>query len=284
MKRNYIAEPPSFLFSFHQLRHFPGKSKTKLLHQKGVMKLTKSASTNQVAVNQISINSSYIARILGAVALLLVLANIAGQLTVYLVAHAGVYGFVRLLDIDAENNIPSGFSALLLLIAALLLAIITLLNRKQTGSIVSYWAVLSSGFFFMAADEAWSFHERLIKPVRKLLDFDNFGIFYNAWVIPGITLVFVLALFFLKFMLRLPAKTRIAFLVAATLYLSGAIGIELIGGSYDELHGNLNLTYSMIVTVEESLEMAGVIIFIRALLVYIADNYKELRFRFGKNT
>ena len=36
----------------------------------------------------------------------------------------------------------------------------------------------------------------------------------------------------------------------------------------------------MIPTVEESLEMAGVIIFIWALLKYIAENYKEVRFRF----
>ena len=45
-----------------------------------------------------------------------------------------------------------------------------------------------------------------------------------------------------------------------------------------ELHGRDNLTYSMMVTVEESLEMGGVILFIWALLVYIADNYKEVRF------
>ena len=47
----------------------------------------------------------------------------------------------------------------------------------------------------------------------------------------------------------------------------GAIGVELIGGRYLELHGVENLTYAMITTVEESLEMAGVIIFIWALLV-----------------
>ena len=46
------------------------------------------------------------------------------------------------------------------------------------------------------------------------------------------------------------------------------------------MHGERNLLFSMIATVEESLEMAGVIIFIWALLVHIADNYKEVRFRF----
>jgi hypothetical protein len=68
--------------------------------------------------------------------------------------------------------------------------------------------------------------------------------------------------------------------VAATLLIGGAIGIELVGGRYAELHGSEHLTYSMIVTLEESLEMAGVIVFIYALLKYIADNYKEVQFRF----
>lgn len=230
-------------------------------------------------INQISLNPSSIARVLGAVAFLLVLASIGGQLTASLTGHAQVYRLARLFDVGAERNIPTAFSTLLLLFAALLLAVITVLKRKQTGSPVSHWAILSFGFLFMAADEAFSFHERLIKPVRKLLGDDNLGVFYFAWVIPGIALVLVLAPFFLRFLLRLPAKTKLTFLMAATLYIGGAIGFELIGGRFAELHG-YNLTYKMIETVEESLEMAGVIIFIWALLVYIADNYKEVRFRF----
>jgi hypothetical protein len=233
-----------------------------------------------MVINQISLNPSSIARVLGAVAFLLVLASIGGQVMAHLTRHAQVYALARLFYVDAERNIPSDFSTLLLLFAALLLAVITVLKRQQTDSPVSYWAILSFGFLCMAADEAWSFHERLIKPVRRLLGDDNLGVFYFAWVIPGIALVLVLALFFLRFLLRLPAKTRRTFLMAATLYIGGAIGVELIGGRFAELHGTRNLTYSMMVSVEESLEMAGAITFIWALLVYIADNYKEVRFRF----
>jgi hypothetical protein len=48
------------------------------------------------------------------------------------------------------------------------------------------------------------------------------------------------------------------------------------------LHGLKNLTYVMLTTVEESLEMAGVIVFIWGLLVYLADNHKEVQFRFNE--
>jgi hypothetical protein len=69
--------------------------------------------------------------------------------------------------------------------------------------------------------------------------------------------------------------------MAATFYIGGAIGVELIGSHHAELYGYENWTYSMIATLEESLEMAGLIVFIWALLKHCADNYKVGRFRFG---
>ncbi|WP_454063032.1 hypothetical protein [Candidatus Nitrospira salsa] len=230
-------------------------------------------------INQISLKPSAIACALGTVAILLVLASIGGQLMTYLTGHNHIYGLVLLFNVDAEVNIPSSFSTFLLFFSALLLAIIAILERKQLRSHVLYWAVLSLGFLIMTMDEALSFHERLIYPIRDLIGADSFGIFYYAWVIPFIPLVLILIPFYARFLLQLPEKTRLAFFVAAALYLGGAIGVELIGGYYVELHGKHNLTYSMIVTVEESLEMGGVILFIWALLVYIADNYQEVRFR-----
>lgn len=230
--------------------------------------------------NQISLNPLSIARTLGVVAFLLVLTSIGLQLIATWTGHTSLYGIVRIFNVDNECNIPTFFSTLLLLFAALLLVIITVVEKNRTASHVLYWTTLSIVFFCMAIDETCSFHERLCRLTVKLLGDVNHGIFYFAWVIPGMALVLVLALFFLRFLLHLPPKTRRAFLMAAILYLGGAIGFELIGGRYVELHRSGNLTYTMIATVEESLEMAGVIVFIWALLVYIAGNYKEVRFKF----
>lgn len=242
--------------------------------------------------NQISLRPSSVVRILGAVAFLLILISTAEQLTVYITGHwyrnwpRYVYNFrydhwlFQLFNVDTEHNIPTFFSTYLLLFAALLLAIIAALEKNRKTSSVSYWTILSFGFLSMAADEQFAFHERLIEPVQKLLGGGHFGIFQFAWVIPGIALVFILVLFFFRFWWRLPAKTRLTFFIAAIIYLSGCIGFELIGGYYyEKLHGNLNLPYIMLSTVEESLEMAGAIIFIWGLLTYIADNYKEVRIR-----
>ena len=143
-------------------------------------------------------------------------------------------------------------------------------------SYASYWTVLAFGFFYMAVDEASAIHELLTRPIRMLLGNGTLGIFYYAWVIPFIVIICALALFFVRFFLHLPPKTKLTFLVATILYIGGAIGFELIDGRYAELYGE-DLTYSMLTVIEESLEMAGAIIFNWALLVYFANNFKEVR-------
>ncbi len=230
--------------------------------------------------HQILVKPSSVARVLGTVAVLLVLASFGGKLAAYLSGDHRLYGLVWLFDVNREKNIPTGFAVFLLLLAALLLAVVAILERKRAGSSVLHWAVLACGFLFMAADEAWVLHERLIKPFRNQLGDDGFGILYFSWVVPYGMLVLASALFFWRFLLRLPAKTRHAFVVAAVLFVGGSIGVEMLAGRFAELHGRRNLAYSMFNTVEESLEMGGVIVFIWALLVFIADSYGEVRFRF----
>ena len=221
------------------------------------------------------------AGVLGAVAFLLVLLSTAGQFAKFVLGPAFLPGLVSLFYVDVEHNIPTYFSVWLILCAAFLLTAIARLNREQRKPHVSKWAMLSFGFLFMALDEAFQFHERLNIPVGTLLGDGSLGVFYFPWTIPGLALVFVLGLYFLRFLLHLPAATALSFWMAATLYIGGAIGVELIGSSHTELHGFENWTYSMIATLEESLEMGGLIVFIWALLKYCADNYKEVQFRFG---
>jgi hypothetical protein len=227
--------------------------------------------------NQISLKPSYIIRVLGIMAFLLVLASTVLQVITRLTGHPYVFGLVRLFNLDAEQNIPSFFSTFLLLFADLFLWIITISKRKQRAPYASHWTLLAVGFFLMAADEASSVHELFARPIRTLLGNGNHGILYFAWIIPGILLVFVLALILLKFWLHLPSKTRYSFLIAAFIYIGGAIGFEMIGGSVFESSRGSTL-YSVISTVEESLEMAGVIVFIWALLAYITENFKEIQF------
>ena len=92
------------------------------------------------------------------------------------------------------------------------------------------------------------------------------GALHFAWIIPGTLLVLVLALFYYAFCTRLPQPMNKLALWAAVLFLGGCVGFEMIGGYYSTLHGEMNLAYSSLTTGEESLELAGLVLFIRALL------------------
>jgi hypothetical protein len=221
-----------------------------------------------------------VAWVLGSIALVLVLASVTGQLILYLTAHDHVLGLPPLFDVDRENSLPAAYSVFLLLFAAQLLAFIALLERRRRG-LRWYWAMLAAGFLYMAFDEMVALHERLTRPVRELIGGDEFGIFYFAWVVPALLLVPVLGLIFLRFLLRLPPRTRRFMALAGSIFVGGALGIELIGGLYAETHGMKNLGYKLLTTVEESLEMAGVIVFIWTLLDYLSATHREPRLRFG---
>lgn len=231
--------------------------------------------------HQIVLNRSIMIRVLGTVAGFLVLANIGGQLMKYFTGYGSVYGLIRLFNLDREGNIPTYFSASLLLFAALLLWIIGVMKKTSRAPYALQWTILAFTFLYLAVDEAGRIHELLNRPTKELLGNLTTGILYFAWwVIPGVAIALVFGLLFLKFFLHLPLQIKLFVLLAAILYIGGAIGVELIGSRYAEQHGVENLTYNMITTLEETLEMAGVITFVRTLMAYIETNYEEVRFRF----
>lgn len=236
-----------------------------------------------MANTKVSLNPNRVARILSGLAFFIVIDSTVAVLTDYFTGHSSSFAHkvVKLFYVDLELNVPAFFSMSLLLFAAVLLAGITFLKKKQTDRYVLHWALLSCGFLFMSFDEIVAVHERLIEPMRTVLGEEHLGVLYFAWVVPAIALVLFLALFFLRFLMSLPAKTRISFLLAASLYIGAAIGLELIEGKHSEIYGKENLIYITLTTIEETLEMTGAIVFIWALLSYIADNFKEVRLQFN---
>lgn len=210
------------------------------------------------------------ARRLFTVTLALLALNIVLQTLKYKTGHDHLFGMIRLFDVDEEANLPTLFSTLLLLSAGALLALISSDHKNFRRRDAGKWTFLSAVFLFLAVDESAVIHELLILPVRGLLGEDTPAIFHYAWVVPYAVLLAVLTAYFIAFFFRLPKQTRIRFIVAAALFVGGSIGFELAEGVQDTLHGQENLAYSCLTTVEEGMEMAGVIVFIHALLEYIA--------------
>ncbi|UCG86458.1 MAG: hypothetical protein JSW71_21595 [Gemmatimonadota bacterium] len=225
-----------------------------------------------------AIRPARVAKILVSVVPVLLIASIAGQILNHFRGHDYVFGFVPLFYLDGENNIPTYFSTMLLFVSALLLAIIAWSKKKQDDAYALHWVILSAVFLLMSLDEGASLHDVVITPLRELLNITR-GPLYFAWIIPGMALIVAFAVFYYRFLFSLPRRTRLLFSIAAILYVTGALGTEMVGGHHAALYGMENFGYTMLVSVEETLEMIGLIVFIYALLEQVKRNLGGIRIR-----
>jgi len=182
----------------------------------------------------------------------------------------------RLAWVDEEGNIPAWYSASMLLLCAFLLAAIASAERQHQSRYAVGWLILSLVFVYLSLDESAQLHELSIPPLRDL--FTPTGLLYYPWIVPAGICVALLALGYWRFLTKLPARTRWLFLLAGAVFVTGALGIEALSGQQALLHGERNLTYHLIVTLEELLEMAGVVVFIYALLDHIGRQFRKLGF------
>lgn len=241
--------------------------------------------------NVIPCDPAMVTRVLAATGLVILLLSAGGQIAATFMDGSLVRDVARFLHVDEEKNLPTAFAVSLLLFATMLLAAIAALEHRSRGRWAWHWSLLAAGFALMTVDEAWSFHERLIAPGRRLLGGGELGVFFYAWVLFAIGLLVLLAPVFLRFVLSLPRATRNRFILAGLLFVGGAIGTELVAGAFNETHGLhedrygyglRHLQYSLIATVEEGLEFAGTIVFIHALMRHIAGAWTGILFQFSR--
>ncbi len=172
-----------------------------------------------------------------------------------------------------EQNLPTLYSTFLLFAASLLNFFIffipVTLSKKSAKW---YWFLLGVIFIFLGIDEMLQIHDRLnyFKPLQKLSHGNEF--LYYTWVIPYSPAVLVVGLLFIRFVLSLPKVIRNKFLIAAFVYVGGALGFEFPESFVHVNYGMNGVTIAerILYTVEETMEMTGVILFINALLKYIA--------------
>ena len=190
-----------------------------------------------MSLNQLQINALSVAKVLASVAIAFVIASLAGQIALYFTEHRNLLGFVPFFYLDQEVGITTFFHVSILFMASVPLWFIYLYKKAHLDSYSTRWAILSLGFMLMAYDLATGLHRKLTPVIHSLLGSsknlffhtsNNLGIFRYAWVIPYLIIAIVCCIYFFKFWLSLPKRTRINFLVSAVLLLSGALGFELI--------------------------------------------------------
>jgi len=224
---------------------------------------------------QLTIHTKNIIKFLVIVSLLLILIHTIILVIYYLVGDSNTFGFIRMFDLDMERNVPTLFSSLLFAISAFLFYLLskTSLGTKNRDS--KYWKGLSFIFIFLSVDESAKIHEQLGDFTKQFVDAT--GYLHYPWVILYSLLVMFLAVIYLKFFLKMPKKTFYSFMFSASIFLAGAIGFELLGANESSLHGTTSILYSVFYTIEESLEMFGLIYLIYILLSLLEEHSFTLK-------
>lgn len=221
-----------------------------------------------------------IVRLLLIIVFLLLVANLLGIYTKYVAEHP--YQIFWLFYFDAEANIPTLYSFLVLVVCSIFLWITGSLEKIKTEKQAAFWKALACVFAFIAIDELSGIHETFTNDGLKLLDgFTAGGYLHFAWLVPYGLLFAFISIFFAKHYMRLPNQTKLILFIGIAVFLTGAVIFEMVGGRYLCTHQeDMNrLGYALIATVEELLEMIGVIIFLYGILKFYVENAEKVEFR-----
>ena len=191
-----------------------------------------------------------------------------------------LFGLLDFFDLDIEGNVPSLYSAVAVLFCSALLALITHVNWHRPDGRRFYWLGLTILFLFLAVDEGTAIHEQIGTFLERYMEAQ--GALYFLWVVPYGVLTLVLGLAYSKFVCELPKDTRLRFVTAGVIFLVGALGIEMLGAREADLHGHSTVTYCVLFTIEEMLEMLGIILFIYALLTHLATDTGRISLVLGR--
>lgn len=191
--------------------------------------------------------------------------HLAAGVTLQLTDTDWAEALYRVFNVNDEANVPTFFAGLLWLVSA---AIAWQLARLSSdGRSRRAWLGILVICVLIAADETFALHERLIEPVRDATGAD--GVLHYAWVIPYAVLLVLVVLVLAPFIWRLGRPVTQLIVLAGAIFVTGALGMELAEGyiasglSEDE---TTTPAFIALYTIEETLELIGVSLFIYALL------------------
>lgn len=156
-----------------------------------------------------------------------------------------------LLSLSQEANVPTWWSSSLLLACAVAAGVVA----ARRPPLRWHWWGMTAVAGWMSLDEATELHEHLAGLVDT--SFDSSGLLYFNWVLPATIIVLALALAYVPFVRALAVPTRTRLVVAAAVYITGALVMELPLGAWTDHHGTEGLGYALIDWVEETMEMVG---------------------------
>ena len=208
--------------------------------------------------------------LLGIIVVLVILSYISDVLIyTYNLQEGGIGGTMLTLlqrfNVDQEISIPTWYSVCLLFSAFFLLYSIT--THPQLTRHRKRWFGLAFIFLFLSIVEGIALNDGIGAALRFVVDVDTNSAFRYRWVIVAIPAVLILGVLYVPLIFSLPQRIRLLIILAAGLYVGGAIGAEMLNAY---MLGRTDfLLVRLVVHFEELYEMFGASIFIYALFQYL---------------
>ncbi len=221
----------------------------------------------------LSISQKKIVKSLLMITILITLLGFLRNIFEYVLDFEYGYELLDIFNLNEEQNIPTWYSSTILLFCGVFLYIISSFKKDCQDKYYRHWLWLSIIFFYLSLDEAVSIHEEL--KIRFFLEKDHI-LYDDSWIITFSILVPIFIFSYRKFILNLPSKTKKQFIIAGFIYLLGTMGMEIVGSFSQEFYGKASIVHGTVTTIEEFLEMIGIVIFINTLMSYVSSQIKAI--------
>lgn len=170
-----------------------------------------------------------------------------------------------------DASMPTWVASVILLVCGVMLAIAAQIASRTRSRQAKGWWLIACIFFLLSMDEVATVHElsgilidRLVPSAAALG-----GVLTYSWVLAAIPLLIVLAVILLPWFLSLARPTQILFGTAAVVFVSGAVGMEMLNALLDSSTEENDVPYALTSALEEALEYLGSLIFLYALLTHL---------------
>ncbi len=176
-----------------------------------------------------------------------------------------IYELANRFDVDDEVSVPTWYSQILLLFIGLAAFAAAYLSEKK--AVARLWAVFGTIGVVYSIDEGSGLHEFVLQTLHVTFFEDASSTKSdNAWLII-LPFVLLIAGWLVWSMIRyLPKRTMLLFVLAGFVFLTGAVGIDLLT-SVTERESFLH--QGILAGLEEALEIFGSIIALYAIVDYI---------------
>ena len=233
-------------------------------------------------MTRIRLSPRALSRPLLALALVFFALSLAGDLIGRTPAAANLWPLMRQFDFVEEGNLANWYQSGCLLLGAVLAALAAADARGQGSRFARHWTVIAVTLLALSADECAQIHELTVTPYLQYL---GDGLRHGEpaagsgpalrkalWMIPyGVVLAAIAAAFW-RFFFSLPPATRRGFIFSASLFVSGAVGAELLTDVIADRMGDQSVLYMTVNNASELLEMLGVAVFARTMAGHLAAN------------